>query len=94
GRRVNEYFVTALAVDATFASPEMSFTGGALRDGDSLLIRIKDNGTARALSWNAIYRVIGTTLPTTTVANKTIYIGCKYNSGASKWDVLAVGQEA
>jgi hypothetical protein len=94
GRRSNEYYITALATAATFAAPVLSVTGGTLVNGDSLLIRIKDNGTARTLAWNAIYRAIGVVLPTTTVANKTIYIGCKYNSGDSKWDVLAVGEEA
>ncbi len=85
----DQYNVTALAVDATFGAPT-----GTLSDGMSRFIRIKDNGTARALSWNAAYRAINVTLPTTTVINKTLYLGMKYNSADSKWDVLAVGQEA
>ena len=84
----NEYYLTALAVGATFAAPS-----GTPANGNNLIIRIKDNGTARALTWNAIYRAIGVVLPTTTVANKTIYIGCKYNSADNKWDVLAIGSE-
>lgn len=85
----NEYYLTALAVAATFAAPS-----GTLANGNSLLIRVKDNGTARVLAWNAIYRAIGVTLPLTTVAGKTLYIGAKYNSTDTKWDVIAVGQEA
>jgi hypothetical protein len=54
---------------------------------------ITDNGTSRGLTWNAIYRVIGTTLPTATVPNKTVYIGCIYNSSAVKWDVVAVATQ-
>jgi hypothetical protein len=85
----NQYNVTALAVPATFAAPS-----GSPVDGQKLLLRIKDNGTARALTWNAIYRVIGTTLPTTTVATKTTYVGCIYNSADAVWDVVAVTTQA
>jgi len=57
------------------------------------MIRIKDNGVTRTLTWNAIYNVVGVTLPTDSTAEKTHYIGCVYNSANSKWDVLAVGEE-
>lgn len=82
---VNQYNVTALAVPATIAAPS-----GTPVDGQKLIIRLKDDGTARALTWNAIYRVIGTILPTTTVATKTTYVGCIYNAADSVWDVVAV----
>ncbi len=85
----DHYTITALAAAATFAAPT-----GTPTDGQSMTIRIKDNATARALTWNSIYRVIGVTLPTTTVISKTLYIGMKYNTADTKWDVLAVGQEA
>lgn len=86
---VNQYNVTALATPATFAAPS-----GAPVDGQKLLIRIKDNNTARLLTWNAIYRTIGTTLPTTTVATKTTYVGCIYNAADAVWDVVAVTTQA
>lgn len=78
----NRFTITALATAPTFAAPS-----GTPADQNTLLIRIKDNGTARALSWNAIYRA-GTdfALPTTTVINKTMYIQFTYNSADSKWD--------
>jgi hypothetical protein len=82
------YILTAQAAAAAFAAP----TGSPVQ-GQQLMIRIKDDGTARALTWNAIFRVIGVTLPATTVISKTLYIGAKYNSTDTKWDVLAVGQE-
>jgi hypothetical protein len=85
----NQYNITALAVPATIAVPS-----GSPADGQKLLIRIKDNGTARALTWNAIYRVIGTFLPTTTVATKTTYVGCIYNGADNVWDVVAVTTQA
>jgi len=39
------------------------------------------------------FRVVGVTLPTTTVPSKLIYIGCIYNSADSRWDAVAVSQE-
>jgi hypothetical protein len=83
------YILTALAAGATFGAP----TGTPVQ-GQALVIRIKDNGTARALAFNAIYRAIGATLPTTTVISKTMYLGLIYNSTDTKWDVVAVREEA
>lgn len=86
---VNQYNVTALAVPANIAAPS-----GTPVDGQKLIIRFKDNGTARALTWNAIYRVIGSILPATTVATKTTYVGCIYNAADAVWDVVAVTTQA
>lgn len=80
---------TALSQATTIAAP----TGSPVQ-GEKLTIRLKDNGTARALTWNAIYRAIGVTLPTTTVISKIVYVGCIYNSTDTKWDVVSVAQEA
>jgi hypothetical protein len=88
----SQYDVTALAVAANVLVP----TGTSVTNGYRLLIRFKDNGTARALTWTTTsggYRIVGTTLPTTTVATKTMYVGCVYNSAASFWDVIAVSSE-
>ena len=81
----DEYIVTALGEAATFGAPT-----GIAKQGQKLIIRVKDDGTARALSWNSIYRA-GTdvSLPTTTVLSKTIYIGFIYNSTDIKWDIIA-----
>jgi hypothetical protein len=46
------------------------------------------------LTWNAIYRAVGTTLPVATTATKTIYVGCIYNAADTKWDVVAVSTQA
>lgn len=80
------YTLTALAQAATFAAPS-----GTPTSGQGLIIRIKDNGTARALSFNAIYR-FSTDLaaPTTTVLSKTMYLGFIYNSADAKWDCVAI----
>lgn len=68
-------------------------TGTPLQ-GQKLVIRIKDNGTARAISYGTEYRNLGATKPTTTVLSKTLYLGLIYNSTDSKWDLVAVAQEA
>jgi hypothetical protein len=83
------YLVTALAATAAWGAPT-----GTIAQGQKLMLRIKDNGTARTMSWDGVYRAIGVTLPLTTVISKTLYIGMVYNFTDTKWDVLAVGQEA
>lgn len=71
---------------------------GTPTDGQRTVFRIKDNGTARALTWTTgsskAFRAIGVTLPTTTVINKTVYVGCIYNAADDRWDAVAVAQEA
>lgn len=85
---VDIYALTAQSVDAAFGAPT-----GTPTHGQKLIIRIKDNGTARALTYDAIYRAVGATLPTTTVISKTLYLGFIYNSTDTKWDLVAVSQE-
>lgn len=89
----NQYNVTALATGATLASPS-----GTPVDGQKLTLRIKDNGTAQTLTWttgsSGAYRAVGATFPSTTVAGKTLYVGCIYNSADARWDVVATSQEA
>jgi hypothetical protein len=64
-------------------------------DGQKIIFRIKDNGTARPLSFaqNApkTFRGVGFDLPVTTIAGKTTYIGCIYNAQDDRWDVIALG---
>jgi trimeric autotransporter adhesin len=67
---------------------------GSPVDGNKLMFRILDNGTARTISWNATYTNIGVTLPTTTTASKTIYVGSIYNATNTRWDVIAVTTQA
>jgi hypothetical protein len=83
------YAYTALAANLTINAPT-----GTPVDGDKLIFRLLDNGTARALTWDATYTVIGVTLPTTTTASKTTYVGCIYNANNTRWDVIAVTTQA
>lgn len=81
--------ITAQAEALTLANPT-----GTIKNGWGIVIRIKDNGTARAIAYGSEYRALGVTLPTTTVISKTLYLGMVYNTGATKWDVVSVVQEA
>lgn len=81
--------ITAQAVALALANPS-----GTPVQGQGIVIRIKDNGTGRAISYGTQYRAIGVTLPTTTTANKTTYLGMVWNATDSKWDVLSVRTEA
>ena len=78
------WIVTALASALTINGPS-----GNPTNFQPLLIRIKDNGTARALTWNGLYRAGTTALPTTTTVNKTMYLGFFYNEQDTKWDLVA-----
>lgn len=86
---LDQFIITAQAGALLFNAP-----GGTLVQGRSLIIRIKDNGTARALTWNAVFRAMGTALPSTTVLSKTLYLGFFYNSTDTKWDLVASAQES
>lgn len=81
--------ITAQAVALALANPT-----GTWPQGKDIMIRIKDNGTARAITFGTKYRAIGVTLPTTTVINKTTYVGVIYNATDDKFDVIGVTTEA
>ena len=81
--------ITAQAAGLTIANPT-----GTMTEGQALMIRIKDNGTARSIAYGTNYRSLGITLPTTTVISKTIYLGCIWNATDTKFDVVGLNQEA
>jgi hypothetical protein len=76
--------ITALAQAITFNNPS-----GTLSNFDRLIIRIKDNGTARAISWGTVYAAGGPALPTTTTLSKILHLGFLYNSNTSKYMLVA-----
>ena len=84
----DEFDITALAANITSMTTNLT---GTPRNGQKLLIRIKDNGTARTITWGASFASSGTaTLLATTAISKTHTVGLVYNSTASKWYCLAV----
>lgn len=81
--------ITAQAVGLTLANPT-----GTWVQGQALMIRIKDNGSAQTIAYDTKFRAIGVTLPTTTTASKTTYLGVIYNATDDKFDVMGVTTEA
>jgi hypothetical protein len=87
---VDQFTITALATNISSMSSSLS---GTPVEGQKLIIRIKDNGTPRGISWGASWRGMGVTLPIVTTASKILYIGAVYNATDSIWDVIAVEQQ-
>ena len=85
----DQSIITAQSEALTIAAPT-----GTPVEGQKLIVRIKDDGSARGITFNAIFRAIGVTLPTTTVASKITYLGLVYNSTDTKWDIVATKTEA
>ena len=63
-------------------------------NGQKLIYRILDNGTARAITWGASFQSMGATLPTTTTISKVLTVGLIYDSVDSKWGCVAAPEEA
>lgn len=79
------FIVTAQAGALKFNNPS-----GTPTEGQLLTIRIKDNGTARALTYDTQFRASSDlALPTTTILSKTLYMKFIFNSTDTKWDLLA-----
>lgn len=85
------FTITALAEAITSMTTNLS---GTPVNGQKLIIRIKDDGTARGITWGASFASRGATLPTTTVLGKYHYVGLIYNSTVSIWDCVAAIVEA
>jgi len=83
---VNAFTITAQAVAITSMSANLS---GSPTNFKELSIRIKDDGTARAITWGASFEQYGDVrLPLTTVATKLHTMGFSYNTVTSKWGCI------
>lgn len=85
--------ITALAAAITSLSSGISGTG-SLPDGAPIMVRIKDNGTARAITLGSLWREMGVAAPTTTVAGKTMYLSGRWNATDSVIDLVGVAMQA
>ena len=63
-------------------------------NGQKIQIRIKAATAAGAITYGTYYRAMGNALPTTTILSKTMYLGLQWNSTDTKWDLIALTQEA
>lgn len=82
------YGVMSLSTAATFTTPT-----GTPVPYQPLIIRVKDNGTARTLSFttgtNGFRFSSDAPAPTTTTISKTMYLGFRWNEVDSKWDNIS-----
>jgi hypothetical protein len=65
-------------------------------DGQRMLFRIRDDSTARNLSWSTDpgqFRTIGISFPTITSPSKLAYVGCIYNAIDGYWDLISSLQQ-
>lgn len=76
--------ISAQAGALTIAAPT-----GTPVDGQSLIIRIRDNGVARAITWSAAYTAFtGIDLRTSTVTGKTLLFQFIYSLAETQWQLL------
>jgi hypothetical protein len=74
------YEITAQAGALLFNNPS-----GTPTNGQMMLVQMKDNATARALTYGTQFSSLGDTLPTTTTISKWLYFIVQWNSTDSKW---------
>lgn len=87
----DEFALTALAEALTIANHSTSTP----TNGDKILITITPDATPRAISFGTNYVAkAGVALPTTTTASKTMVMGFRWDSGLSKFNLLASGVES
>lgn len=83
--------ITALATAITSMTTNLS---GTPTNFQELMIRIKDDGTARAITWGSSFEAKGVALPTTTVISKVLTVAFIYDTVTSKWGCVGSAQEA
>jgi hypothetical protein len=81
--------ITAQAAAITSMTTNLSGTPAI---GEVLVFQIKDNGTARAITWGASFTAKGAALPTTTVISKLLTVAFLWNG--SNWGCVGSAQEA
>lgn len=86
----NSVSITGQSADITSMTTNLT---GVPRDFDKLMFRIKDNGSARAITWGSKFTAMGVDLPTTTVASKILTVGFIYDIILAKWGCVASTQE-
>jgi hypothetical protein len=83
--------ITAQAEAITSMTTNLS---GTPTNFQTLIFRILDNGTARAITWGAKFVAKGVALPTTTVLSKLLTVGFIYDTVTTTWGCVASSQEA
>ena len=82
--------ITALGEAITSMTTNLS---GTPTNFQSLIFRILDDGTGRAITWGASFQAMGVALPTTTTASKVLTVGFLYDSVDEKWGCVGSVEE-
>lgn len=91
---INADSFDCISVTALASALTLTWSGTPV-DFQGMIIRLKDNGTARALTFTGSkFEAKGTDLPTTTVAGKALTIAFLYDSVTSKFGCVGAQQEA
>jgi len=83
--------ITALGEEITSMTTNLS---GTPTNFQTLVFRILDDGTGRAITWGAKFEARGVALPTTTTASKLLTVGFIYDTVDSIWGCVASVEEA
>ena len=83
--------ITALATAITSMTTNLT---GTPNNFDRLTFRIKDDGTARAITWGASFVASGVALPTSTTLGKVLTVSFIYDSVKAAWACIASVVEA
>jgi hypothetical protein len=80
------FVITEQTQTAVFGAPT-----GSPTEGQTLLYRIRDNGTTRDLDWSnpAFRQGVDITFPSATMDGKWWYVGVMYNSTDGVWDLIS-----
>jgi hypothetical protein len=83
--------ITALAAAITSMTSSLS---GTPNNFDQLEYRIKDDGTARAITWGTSFVAGPAALPTTTTISKALHVYFEWDAAQSKWVCMSSGSDA
>lgn len=81
--------IASLATNISNMSTNLT---GTPTSGQVLIMRIKDDGTARTISWGTSFKAEGVPLPTTTVISKQLTVAFLWNG--STWGCVGSAVEA
>ena len=87
---VDSFSITALAVAITSMTTNL---GGTPTNFQKLIIRFKDDGSARAITWGAKFEDAGYALPLTTVASTVLTVVLIYNTVTAKFGCIYSSEE-
>lgn len=90
---VNSDLYDAVTITAQAAAITDVNVTGTPTNFQKLIFRLKDNATARAITWGSDFEARGVALPTTTTISKVLTVGFIYDTVTSKWGCVAVADE-